>query len=229
MVFWLQRLFCWLLFSFSLFPRSLLQPSFDMPFHPLPSYCWAPFELYKSGLGYCSVPFKRSTKPCLCFAALVERMKGNEMTERTAHEWQPQGFNAPDEQIMCWNNSGNNVRCSVFWSELSALSCLTWLWFNLNSFSHNVVMFFYMGLVRASAVFSTCVGFFVLLVQNPKCFLKALHRRWKTLVQSLRQIGGSEVSNCHICDEVKPYSDHQLQLLSFIIPETEPSVSIINI
>lgn len=58
---------CWLLFSLplSLFPRSLLQHSFAMPFHPLPSYCWAPFELFKSGLGYCSISFKISAKPCL--------------------------------------------------------------------------------------------------------------------------------------------------------------------
>lgn len=52
----LQRLVCWLLFSLSL-PHSLLQHSFAMPFHPLPSYCRAPFELFKSGLGYCSIPF----------------------------------------------------------------------------------------------------------------------------------------------------------------------------
>lgn len=53
-------------------PRSLLQYLFAMPFHPLPSYCWAPFELFKSRLEYCSIPFKRSTKPCLWFAGIVK-------------------------------------------------------------------------------------------------------------------------------------------------------------
>lgn len=48
--------------------RSLLQHSFAMPFHPLPSYCRASFELFKSGLGYCSIPFKMFTKPCPWFA-----------------------------------------------------------------------------------------------------------------------------------------------------------------
>lgn len=45
---------CGLLFSLSLSlslslpaPCSPLQHSFAMPFHPLPSYCWAPFELFK--------------------------------------------------------------------------------------------------------------------------------------------------------------------------------------
>lgn len=51
-------------------PHSLLQHSFAMPFHPLPSFCWAPFELFKSGLERCPIPFKRSTEPSLWIAWL---------------------------------------------------------------------------------------------------------------------------------------------------------------
>lgn len=78
----LQRLFCWLLFSLSLFsttypPHSLLQHSFAMPFHPLPSFCWAPFELFKSGLERCSIPFKKvhKTQPLDCLAWLKKGKK----------------------------------------------------------------------------------------------------------------------------------------------------------
>lgn len=53
MVFRLQRLFFWccsasLSLSRSLFPSSLLQHSFAMPFHPLASHCRAPVEPFKS-------------------------------------------------------------------------------------------------------------------------------------------------------------------------------------
>lgn len=67
---------CLLVVIHPLSSHSLLQLSFAMPFHPVPSYCLAPFELFKSGLLYCSIPFKTSTKPCLWFAGLVKRRRG---------------------------------------------------------------------------------------------------------------------------------------------------------
>lgn len=73
---------CWLLFSLSC--CSLLQHSFAMPFHLLPSHCRAPFELFRSGLGYCSIPFKTSTKPCLFLQGWL--IVGEEkVSQRMAH------------------------------------------------------------------------------------------------------------------------------------------------
>lgn len=56
-------------------PCCLLWRSFAMLFHPLPSYRRVPFELFKSGLGYCSVPLTTSTKPRLWFVGLGKEVK----------------------------------------------------------------------------------------------------------------------------------------------------------
>lgn len=99
---------CWLLFCRSPSPLPA-QRSFAMPFHPHPSYCRVSFELFKSGLGYCSVLFTTSTKHCLWFAWLVKRMRG--LSDWENGTWViVTGFNAPGEQkscsLMCWSYNG---------------------------------------------------------------------------------------------------------------------------
>lgn len=64
-------------------PHSLLRHSFAMPFHPLPSFCWAPFELFKSGLERCSIPFKWSTEPSLWIAWLGWRKEKSDFEDST--------------------------------------------------------------------------------------------------------------------------------------------------
>lgn len=82
MVLGLQRLFAGC-YSTSL-PRSLLQHSFAMPFHPLPSYRRAPFELFKAVLGYCSVLSKCPQNPAFGLQGWLQERE-EKLTERKLH------------------------------------------------------------------------------------------------------------------------------------------------
>ena len=75
MVLGLQRLFAGC-YSASLFPAHCSNTHLPCRFIPSPHTAEHCLSFFKAALGYCSIPFKVSTKPCLWFAGLVKRERG---------------------------------------------------------------------------------------------------------------------------------------------------------